>query len=161
MIIHHYFESVTFIIMFEYIKVMVRISNLDLLLALKENSRIHFVELAKRLSVSETAIRKRVRKLEHDGVIKKYTIEVDTKKIGYDINALIGVDTKPEDYIDALEKLKRMKDVKCMCSSSGDHMILLECWFHDSDELSKFVRKLKSVEGVTKICPAIKRESIK
>ncbi len=147
--------------MFEYIKVMVRISNLDLLLALRENSRIPFVELAKRMGVSETAIRKRVRKLEHDGVILKYTIEVDAKKIGYDIDALIGVDTKPEDYIGILEKLKRMRDVRCMCSSSGDHMMLLECWFHDSDELSKFVRKLKSVDGITKICPAIKRERIK
>ena len=147
--------------MFEYIKVMVRISNLDLLLALRENSRIPFVKLAKRFGVSETAIRKRVRKLEQDGVIMKYTIEVDTKKIGYDINALIGVDTRPEDYIDAMEKLKKMKDVKCMFSSSGDHMILLECWFHDSAELLRFTRKLKGVDGVTKICPAIKRESIK
>lgn len=161
MIIHHTFESVTFISMFEYIKVMVRISNLDLLLALRENSRMPFMELARRFDVSETAIRKRVRKLEHDGVITKYTIEVDTKRIGYDINALIGVDTKPEDYLDAMEKLKKMKDVKCMCSSSGDHMMLLECWFHDSAELSKFVRKLKSVDGITKICPAIKRENIK
>ncbi|MBN2330600.1 MAG: Lrp/AsnC family transcriptional regulator [Candidatus Aenigmarchaeota archaeon] len=140
---------------------MVRISNLELLLALRENSRTPFVGLAKRFGVSETAIRKRVRKLEQDGVIKKYTIEVDTRKIGYDIDALIGVDTRPEDYMDALEKMRKMKDVKCMCSSSGDHMILLECWFHGSAELTMFLKKLKGVDGVTKICPAIKTETIK
>ena len=147
--------------MFEYIKVMVRISNLELLKALKENSRVPFVELAKQFGVSETAIRKRVRKLESEGVIRKFTVEVDPRKLGYDINTLIGVDTKPESYIDALERMKMMKDVMCMCSCSGDHMILLECWFKDSEELSKFVKKLKTVDGVTKICPAIKRESIK
>ncbi len=147
--------------MFEYIKVMVRISNLELLLALRENSRIPYVELAKRFGVSETAIRKRVRKLEHDGVITKYTIEVDTRKIGYDVNAIIGVDTKPEDYMAAIEKMKKMRDVKCMCSCSGDHMILLECWFRNSSELSRFMKKLKGVDGVTKICPALKTETIK
>jgi Lrp/AsnC family transcriptional regulator for asnA, asnC and gidA len=147
--------------MFEYIKVMVRISNLDLILALRENSRTPFVGLAKRFGVSETAIRKRVRKLEHDGVIRKYTIEVDTKKMGYDVDAVIGVDTRPQDYMDALEKMKKMKDVRCMCSCSGDHMILLECWFHDSAELTRFIRKLKAVEGVTKVCPAIRTETIK
>jgi len=147
--------------MFEYINVMVRFSNLELLTALRENSRIPFVQLAKRFNVSETAIRKRVRKLEQDGIIKKYTIEIDPRKIGFDINALIGVDTKPEHYIPALEKLKKMRDVMCMCSASGDHMILLECWFENSAELSKFMKKLKTVEGVTKICPAIITEKIK
>ena len=147
--------------MFEYIKVMVRISNLELLKALKENARVPFVELAKRFGVSETAIRKKVRKLEKEGVIRRYTVDIDPRKIGFDINALIGVDTKPESYIEALDRLKKMKDVMCMCSSSGDHMILLECWFADSEELSKFVKKLRNVDGVTKICPAIKRESIK
>jgi Lrp/AsnC family transcriptional regulator for asnA, asnC and gidA len=140
---------------------MVRISNLDLLLALKENSRTPYVELARRFGVSETAIRKRVRKLEQEGVIRKYTIEVDTRKIGFDINAIIGVDAKPENYMQVLEKMKKMKDVMCMCSSSGDHMILCECWFKNSSELSDFVKKLKKVEGVTKICPAIKTEQIK
>jgi Lrp/AsnC family transcriptional regulator for asnA, asnC and gidA len=140
---------------------MVRISNLELLLALRENSRTPFLQLARRFGVSETAVRKRVKKLEQEGVIKKYTIEVDTKKIGYDVNALIGVDTKPENYMSAIERMKKMREVACMCSSSGDHMILCECWFKNSKELSKFVKKLEHIEGVTKICPAIRTEHIK
>ena len=56
---------------------MVRISNLELLRILKENSRIPFVKIAKIFGVSETAVRKRIRKLEKEGIIKKYTIEVN------------------------------------------------------------------------------------
>jgi len=140
---------------------MVRISNLDLIRALKENSRIPFVKLAKRLGVSETAIRKRVSKLEREGVIKKYTIEVDPRKIGFEINALIGVDTKPERYMAVLDKLKTMKEVMCLRSSSGDHMLMIDCWFENSGELSRFVKNLERVDGVVKICPAIITEKIK
>jgi Lrp/AsnC family transcriptional regulator for asnA, asnC and gidA len=140
---------------------MVRISNLDILNILKENARISFSEIAKKFEVSDTAIRKRIRKLEKNGVIKKYTIEINPKKIGFEIDAFIGIDTKPEQYIQIIEKLKKMKEVINLYSSSGDHMILAECWFKNSSELTKFVERLNTIIGITKICPAIVLEKIK
>ena len=40
-------------------------------------------------------------------------------------------------------------------------MILLECWFKDSDELARFVKRLESIRGVTRVCPAIILEKLK
>jgi len=139
---------------------MVRISNLELLRILKENSRIPFVKIAKIFGVSETAVRKRIRKLEKEGIIKKYTIEVNLKKIGLEM-ALIGMDTKPEYYISTIEKLKEMDEVVNLYASSGDHMIMIECWFKSSEKLRKFIKTLESMEGVTRVCPAIILEKIK
>ncbi|MEM2954981.1 MAG: Lrp/AsnC family transcriptional regulator [Candidatus Nanoarchaeia archaeon] len=140
---------------------MVRISNLELIRKLKENARIRYVELAKHFGVSETAIRKRIKKLENDGVIKRYTIEVDPKKIGFSSVALIGLDTRPEKYIQTLEELKKMKEIVSLCSSSGDHMIMVECWCKDSKDLAFFVKRLEKIDGITKICPSIITEKIK
>ena len=86
-----------------------------------------YVKIAKMFRVSEIAVRKRVKKLEEMGVIKKYTIEVDPEKVGFEIRALIGIDTKPELFISTLEKLKVMEEVISLYSASGDHMILVEC----------------------------------
>jgi len=140
---------------------MVRISDIKIIHLLKENSRTPFVKIAKIFGVSETAIRKRVRKLEREGVIRKYTIEVDLKKLGFKVNVLIGIDTKPEYYISTLEKLKGMEEVMSLYSASGDHMILAECWFKNSEELTKFIKTLEMFRGITKICPAIILEKIK
>ncbi len=140
---------------------MVRISDLDIICILKENARTPYVEIAKKLGVSETAVRKRVKNLERKGVIKKYTVEVDLKKIGYEVNALIGIDTKPEYYISTLEKLREVKEIVKLYSSSGDHMILAECWLKNSQELTKFVKNLEGFEGIVKVCPAIILEKIK
>jgi len=140
---------------------MVRISNLELIRLLKENSRISFVKLAEHFKVSETAVRKRVKKLEKEGVIKRYTIEVDPRKIGFEINALIGIDTKPEYYIPTIEKLKKMQKIIGMYSASGDHMILVECWLKNSEELAKFIKIIEEIEGVVRVCPAIILEKIK
>jgi Lrp/AsnC family transcriptional regulator for asnA, asnC and gidA len=140
---------------------MVRISDLDLLEALRENSRTPFMELARRFGVTETAVRKRVRKLEERGVIKKYTIDVDMRKMGYELKATIGLDTTPERYMSTIEKLKRMKNVMYLCSCSGDHMIMINRWFRNSDELSAFVKSLETMEGVTRVCPAVVTQEVK
>ncbi len=140
---------------------MVRISDIELLNELRENSRASFVNLARKFGVTETAIRKRVRKLEEQGTIKKYTIEVDPRKLGYGVSAVIGIDTKPESYMPVLEKLKDMKDVKYLRTSSGDHMILVDCWFRQPGELRAFVKKIDRMDGVVKACPSVITEELK
>jgi Lrp/AsnC family transcriptional regulator for asnA, asnC and gidA len=128
---------------------------------LKENARIPYVQIARRIGISETAVRKRIRKMEENGIIKRYTIEIDPKKVGFEIDAFIGIDTKPEKYISTIEKLNQMAEVISLSPSSGDHMILIECWFKNSAELSRFVRLIEKMDGVTKVCPAIISEKIK
>ena len=140
---------------------MVRFSDFELIKLLMKNSRTPYVKLGELLGVSETAIRKRVRKLEEEGVIRRYTIEVDPKKLGFKVNALIGLDTVPERFIAVIEELKAMEEILGLYSASGDHMILLECWFKDSDELARFVKRLESIRGVSRICPAIILEKLK
>lgn len=140
---------------------MVRISNLELVKLLKENSRSSYVGMARHFGVTETAVRKRVKNLETNGVIKKYTIDVDPKKIGFDVDTLIGIDTMPEKYIHVMEKLRPMKEVMRLCSASGDHMLMIECWFENSREFSKFIKMLEKMDGVTKVCPAIINEKVK
>ncbi|MCD6538684.1 Lrp/AsnC family transcriptional regulator [Candidatus Bathyarchaeota archaeon] len=140
---------------------MVRISNIKLLRILRENSRISYLEIARTLGVSETAVRKRVKRLLEEGVIRRFTVEIDPKKVGYRVVAMIGLDTKPEALISVLEILKKLENVQSLYSSSGDHMIMMECWFKDYSELSRFVKSLEGIEGITRICPAIILEKIK
>ena len=138
-----------------------KISDIELVKILERNAREPFIKIAKIFNVSETAVRKRVRKLEREGVIRKYTVDVDFRKLGFKIHALIGVDTKPENYMMVIEKLKAMEEVKSLFSSTGDHMLMLDSWFKDSDELASFIKKLENIEGVTKICPAIILDRLK
>ena len=140
---------------------MVRISNIELLRILRENSRMPYLEIARILGVSETAVRKRVKRLLEEGVISRFTVEINPKKIGYQVVAMIGLDTKPEALISVLETLKELENVQSLYSSSGDHMIMMECWFKDNNELSRFIKSLEEIEGITRICPAIILEKIK
>jgi len=140
---------------------MVRNSDKKLLDILLQNSRTPYLQIAKALGVSEATIRKKVKRLMRNGVIKKFTIEIDPRKVGYEVTTMIGLDTKPEAFLSVLGELKNFKEVVSLYSSSGDHMIMMECWFKDSNELTLFIRKLQRMNGVTRVCPAIILEKIK
>ncbi len=139
---------------------MVRISNFSILELLKQNARMSYSKIAKKLGVSETAIRKRIKKLEEDDIIKGYSLEINPRNAGIYV-AIIGIDTSPEDYLSVLEKTKKMKEVMKLYSSRGDHMIMMECWFRDRKKLNDFNRMIRKIKGVKKVCPAILSEKLK
>ena len=151
------------LIRFDSFANMIRISEKDIAIIefLMKDARMPYTEIARRLGVTEAAIRKRVKKLEEEGIIKGYRAVVDAKRIGYKIVAEIGFDVTPENYVKVIETVKNMPEVKRMKSTTGDHMIMLECWFHDSDEMVQFVRRLENIEGVQRVCPAILVEELK
>lgn len=140
---------------------MVRFSDIDLIKELQKNSKRSYVDLAKIFQVTETAIRKRVKLLETKGIIKGYNLFVDIRKLGYNINAIIGIDTQPEQYIAIMQNIKLDSDIINAYSTSGDHMIMIEKYFKNYTELEEYVKKLNKTDGITKVCPAIIIEKIK
>jgi len=54
------------------------------------------------LRARKAAVRKRIKKLEEMGVIRGYTIEVDPKKLGYELVCFVGLDVSPEKYMKLL-----------------------------------------------------------
>jgi len=139
---------------------MVRISDKTLLELLRENSRLSYTKLAEKFGVTEAAIRKRVKKLIEKEVIKRFTIDIDPKKVGI-IIALIGLDAIGERYVQTLNVLK--KETRCLklYTSTGDHMIMAEFWFNDTTEMTKYIKFLESLDGVTRVCPTLLQEQIK
>ena len=138
-----------------------KINDMDIIKLMLNNARISYKELSDIFNITETGIRKRIKKLEERGVIKKYTIHVDVKPLGYKKKVLIGIDTTPEKYIDIMEKLREKEEVIHMYSTTGDHMLMIEVWFRNNEELSRYIKQLEKIEGIIRICPAIIVEEIK
>jgi len=122
---------------------------------LMDNSRISFTTIAEELGISETAVRKRMKKLEESGIIKAYTLLVDPFLIGYDGVALVGIDTTPNKLLEVFEKIKHIKEVRYAALSSGDHMIVFEVWCKTKKELKSLLKDIERIDGITRVCPAI------
>jgi len=60
-----------------------------ILAALQRNSKLSYRKLAKELLLPITTLHHRIRKLEQSGVIRRYTVELDHKKLDQRISAYI------------------------------------------------------------------------
>ena len=140
---------------------MVRISEIKLLKILLKNARLPFTQIGALLGVSESAIRKKIKTLEKKKIILGYNAKINFKKIGFQIDTLIGLDPLPENYIYILELLKKEKNILQLWTSTGDHMIMFRAIFKNNDELTEFIKKYEKKPQILKVCPAILVEEIK
>ncbi len=137
---------------------MVNIDETDknILKILEKNSRKPFTEIADELNVSEATVRNRVRSLEEQGVINKFTLDIDPNSLGYNMVTIIGLDVEPQDMLTAVEELRKIDGVRWVAKSTGDHMLMTEVWTKDGEELSEIIgEKMGSIEGLKDIKPAI------
>ncbi len=127
---------------------------------LTENGRIPYTEIAEKVGISDVAVIKRIKKLEEIGIIKKFTILVDPKILGYNVVAIVGVDTEPEKLFDIIRELKKFKQVKYIAITSGDHDIMAVIWAKDQREYAEIHDRIMSMSGIKRVCPAIIQENI-
>jgi len=113
--------------------------------------------------LSEAAVRKRIKKLEEEGIIKCYLTNLNYSSIGK-IASILGIDTTSEDYVNVISQLKELKrknnNIIELYTSTGDHMIMMKVVFDNQEELKKFIQEIEKIKGVTKICPSIIVETL-
>lgn len=119
------------------------------------NSRTPITKIAGELGMTETAVRKRVNKLERIGAIKAYTAIIDPYFAGFESVALVGVDARSEKLLSVLEKITDIDEVRYAALTSGDHMLMFEVWCKTPGQLNSIIERVVKMNGVTKVCPAI------
>lgn len=129
---------------------------------LRRDSRTPNTKIAEELGISETSVRNRIKELTEKGVIRRFTVEVDPGKLGYDSVALVGADVEPDKYLTAAEELSEFDSIRDVSLTTGDHMIMMEIWAEDGEELTKILsEKIGGIDGIERICPAIVLEKLK
>src|SRR3990167_5232563 len=58
---------------------------------LRENSKLTTHQISKKTLIPITTVHNRIKKLEKEGIIKRYTLELDNKKLGKNIAAYIHI----------------------------------------------------------------------
>jgi DNA-binding Lrp family transcriptional regulator len=121
----------------------------SILSELRENSRISFRDLSKKLGIPESTIRFRVEKLVKKGIIRQFTILVDEISLGYSISALVEIRYDSAVNRGELEEaLRSFKNVILAYSVTGDYdyVALVKCG--DIDELNDIILKIHEISGV-------------
>jgi Lrp/AsnC family transcriptional regulator, leucine-responsive regulatory protein len=122
-----------------------------ILALLQENCKLPLARIGERVGLSAPSVAERIDKLEKHGVIRGYTAVLDARRLGKDITAFIGVFIEHPKVIGTFEKaINRFEEVQECHHVTGQHTMLLKVKADDTSTLEKLIRKIRSIEGVTR-----------
>lgn len=126
-----------------------------LLRSLASNARAPLSEVARRLNIARTTLSERLEKLEKEGVIKGYRVDLDLSKLGYRYLAFVLVKVRrgglkgdksnqealAEKIVSECSSRKGLPWVEEAHIITGEYDLLLKVWAREWEELTKFLIK--------------------
>ncbi len=133
-------------------------TNIKIIKALEQNSRLSTNDIWKITGIPQTTAYNRIKKLKEEGIIEKFTIKLNKKKIGKGLAAYILCTvsyrtTKGEklSQINVAKGVKAMSEVEDVSIVTGELDLIVKVAVEDVDTLNDFiVNKLRDVEGIEK-----------
>ena len=133
-------------------------TDLQILRILKRNARTPFLEIARELKISGATVHERVRNLEKNGIIEGFTANINYKKLGYSVTALVNV-TLEHPSLD-LKKLRdgllSIPEITDAHNLTGDTDLLLTIKAKDIDHLRGLLTsRVQNLPGVRRLSTSI------
>lgn len=117
---------------------------------LLKDGRMPSAEIARRIGVSERAVRYRIDRLIEDHVIEVSAI-VKPVAIGFPVTADVWVEVEPGHILDVATQLVELEQISYVACSTGDRDLSIQVYARDNDELFRLVTEvIGKVPGVRK-----------
>ena len=114
---------------------------------LRNDSRESFVDIGKKLKLSESAVRRRVKNLVDAGIIKKFTVEVEE---GNTTSAIVLISVESSmDTSKVSSKLTKLHGVKTVYEITGQYDITVVIRAPNITEINECIDSLRKIPGVS------------
>jgi Lrp/AsnC family transcriptional regulator for asnA, asnC and gidA len=123
--------------------------DLKIIRSLNKNARKPYNAIAREVGVSDATVRKRIKRMVEDGIIKQFNLLLDYHKLGRIIKAFIGLRINPQKLKEIVGHLEGNPDIQVLYRTTGNVDLFIEVIFRDMEELNEFLESELSVEGIT------------
>jgi Lrp/AsnC family leucine-responsive transcriptional regulator len=118
-----------------------------LLEALQQNASRRLEDLAGLVKLAPSSVHERLRRLEREGIIRKWTVEVDTAALGLGVVAFIGIRaTRP--CSELLDSIKKIPSIEECHSVAGALSMILKVRVKDTAALLGLSEQLRQIPGI-------------
>ena len=126
--------------------------DMDILNLLVNDCRISYAEIAREVHLSRMAVRERVMKMIEDGVIEKFTLQLNSLKVGLDIEVFLVIGTKPMDMDYVAYELCKYPQIESVYTTTGKNELNAHGYVKDFEQLNIFVfEEIYKIKGVAEV----------
>ncbi|KKI90813.1 AsnC family transcriptional regulator [Bacillus sp. SA1-12] len=119
---------------------------------LTANGRMSYSDIGKELDLSRVSVRERVNQLIKNEVIEKFSVVINSEKMGKNVSAFFEVDCEPGSLVAVAETLADNPCVSSCYQMTGPSTLHMHVLVDDFSALEKFINnELYSLEGITRV----------
>jgi DNA-binding Lrp family transcriptional regulator len=118
---------------------------------LRENARRSFLDIGHHVHLSAPAVKRRVDRLERDGVLLGYTAVVDPRAFGWHAEAFVDLYCEGSMPAEAIKRAaERESSVVSAHTVAGEASALLHVMAQDTKDLELALERIRATQGVTR-----------
>lgn len=115
---------------------------------LERNGRASNARIARDVGVSEGTVRRRLKRLVQERIINVIALP-DPRKLGYESEALIGIQVDPDKIDQVANKVAELDHTRWVAVTTGTYDVFAWATLPNAEELGKFLReKVGTITGV-------------
>jgi Lrp/AsnC family transcriptional regulator for asnA, asnC and gidA len=124
-------------------------TDLKILSELSNDSSISIPKLSEKINVNTSVVYSRIKRLVKNKLIKKFTIDVNDKELGYTVKSLTGInmDSKQRDVV--IEELFKIPGVREISEVTGRFDILVIMFAKNLPEMHLLIsEEIGKIQGI-------------
>ena len=116
---------------------------------LRDNARRSFQDIGSQVALSAPAVKRRVDRLERDGVIRGYSANVDPSAIGWDTHAFVELFCDGRMSGEEIERtVGALDEVEAAYTIAGAPSAILHLRAADTQHLERVLEQVREAQGV-------------
>ena len=115
-----------------------------------QDSRQSFREVARKIGISSGTVASRIKEMEENGVIKKYTTLLNYEKLGFELTAVTEITVSEGMMIEVGNEISKIDHTVGVYNVTGDSDILVIAKFRSRASLSDFTKTILKLEHVVR-----------
>jgi Lrp/AsnC family transcriptional regulator for asnA, asnC and gidA len=133
---------------------------------LQENAKLSYRQIAKKVNISVATVLNRVKKLEREGIIKKYTVLLDYEKLGFDVPVLVDIRVAKGKLFNVEKKIATHPNVFAIYDKTGAFDATIVAKFKNRKSMDHFIKTIQTYDFIERtetqlILNTIKEEGIR
>jgi len=132
-----------------------------LLRLLAQDARTAIADLAREVGLSPPSTAERLRRLEAQGVIERYTVQIDPRSLGYTLQAIVRVKPLPGQLHLVEDEIRRIPEFVECDKVTGDDCFVCRLFLRNIEELdgilSKVGERAETSTAIVKATPVARR----
>src|SRR3989338_6859825 len=112
------------------------------------NAKTPLREMARRVGTSFVTVMNRIKKMERQGGIQKYTCRVDYERLGYDVHILVEMRIAKGRLIELERKIARSPNVLAVYDTTGDYDAVILARFKSTRAMDSFIKEIQTYDFV-------------